>query len=118
MKNIKAKDGRTYRRASRWIRIRFDYVTMRHSLSAYADFSGTDDETHGLLIWFRHGGRSYALGQFMRLSYPIFYEDENGKESFLSGYDSENWYRPYLIELDDGGEYCRLYEEIQEEEER
>ena len=111
MKRIKAKDGRTYRRASRWIRIHLDYVTKRHSLFDYAD--GTD----GLLTWFRHGGRQYALGQFERLSYPIFFETEDGKESFLSGYDSTQWYKPYLIEIDDGGEYCRLYEEIQEEEE-
>lgn len=40
--------------------------------------------------------------------------EENGKLHFLC-VDSENWYNPILIEIDDGGEYVRVYEELKED---
>ena len=61
--------------------------------------------------YFRFGGRAYAINQFFRLDFPIFFENEEGKTTYLSGYDSENYYNPLLIELDDCGEFVRLYEE-------
>ena len=48
----------------------------------------------------------------MRLTAPEFFENEDGKKSFLSGYDCTQYYNPYLIEIDDGGEYVRLFEEV------
>ncbi len=103
MKTITTVDGRKYNRVSRWIHIEYRTVTPRHSLYDYAD--------DGELICFRHNGRLYALGQFMRLTAPEYYEDVDGKMQFLSGYDCTEWYKPYVCEIDDGGEYIRLYQE-------
>ena len=104
MKYIKTQDGRDYIRASRWIRIECKDVTARHSLADYADGD--------TLLYFRHGGRVYALGQFLRLTYPEFFEDENGKTSYLSAYDATNYYNPYLMEVHPNGEHIRLYREV------
>lgn len=112
MKTITTSEGRTYKRVSRWIHIKTEYVTKRHSLSDYADFYSSEDGK-GVLTYFKHDGRLYAIGQFMRLSYPEFFEDENGKQSFLSGYDCTDYYNPLMIEIEDGGEYCRLYQIIE-----
>ena len=103
MKTITTVDGRKYNRVSRWIKLEYRTVTNRHSLYDYAD--------DGVLICFRHGGRLYALGQFMRLSMPEFYEDNDGKMQYLSGYDCTEYYKPLVCEIDDGGEYIRLYQE-------
>ena len=102
---ITTVDGRKYRRVSRWIKINEDIVTKKHSLYDYAD-------ADGFLYYFRHNGRLYALGQFMRFTTPAFYEDKYGKLQYLSGYDCTDYYRPYICEVDDCGEYIRLYQEI------
>jgi len=107
-------NGRKYERVSRWIEVHYNYITKRHSLEGYADFYGTDDGK-GLLNWFQYYGKKYAVGQFLKLDYPYFYKNEDGKTSFLCGYDCENYYNPLLIEIDDGGEYVRLYREVKEE---
>lgn len=111
MKKFTTQEGTTIQRETRWLKIRIEEVTKRHSLWCYADKTGTDDPRYGVLAYFIHNGKKYAVGQFMILSYPMFFEDENGKTNYLSGYDSTEWYHPYLIEIDDGGEYCRLYTE-------
>lgn len=105
MRIYNGENGRQFRRVSRWIKVNYKTVTSRHRLAEYAD----GDE----LIYFRHGGREYALGQFMRLTAPEFFENEDGKKSFLSGYDCTQYYKPYLIEIEDGGEYVRLFEEVE-----
>lgn len=104
MRYITTQDGNKYRRVSRWIRIDCIPVTARHALAEYAD--------GGTVSCFRHSGRRYAINQFMRLTYPEFYTDENGKTGHLSGYDATQWYKPLLIEIDDGGEYIRLFQEV------
>lgn len=104
MKYITTQDGNTYRRVSRWIRCDYIQVTRRHSLYEYSD-----GET---LLCFRHGGRLYAMSQFMRLTYPELYNDENGKTGHLSGYDSTQWYNPLLIEIHENGDYIRLFQEV------
>lgn len=114
MKKIVAQDGKKYKRVSRWIKIESKYVTRRHALADYADyFCGADDKKIGLLSCFRHNGKVYGISQFMRTSYPIFFTDENGKTSYISGYDCTQYYKPLLCEIDDGGEYVRLYEEVE-----
>lgn len=104
MKYIKTQDGRNYIRASRWIRIECKDITARHSLANYAD--------GGTLLYFRHGGRVYALGQFLQLSFPKLFEDENGKLSYLAAYDATDYYDPYLMEVHPDGEYVRLFREV------
>ena len=107
-------NGRKYERVSRWIKVYYDYITKRHSLADYADFYDSEDGK-GLLNWFQYNGKKYAVGQFLKLAYPYFYKNEDGKISFLCGYDCENYYNPLLIEIDDDGESVRLYREVTED---
>ena len=109
---VAEKEYRKIERKSRWIHVDYLYITKKHSLWDYVDKYDIEEDGKACLICFRHGGRLYALDQFMRLSYPIFFEDETGKEAFLSGYDCTDYYNPYLIEIEDGGEYIRLYQEV------
>lgn len=118
MKTIITSDGKEIKRLSRWIRINHNYnVNKRNSLYYYAtDENGyREGQTNynpknGLYLdYFRFGGRNYAIEQFLRIDYPIFFENENGKTSYISGYDSENYYNPIMIEVDDCGEYVRVY---------
>lgn len=115
MQKFKTRDNTIITRESRWLQIHSDYVTKRHSLFDYAD-DYENPGKEGLLHWFKFRGRKYALGQFMKLSYPIFFEDETEKTNYLSGYDCTNYYNPYLIEIHDSGEAVRLYTEERIEE--
>lgn len=102
---------------SRWIRLEYKYVTKRHSLAIYADFSDDSDDGKGLLTCFRHNNRLYALAQFMKLSSPVYFENEDGKLDFCCGYDCTDYSNhPLLINISDGGEYIRLFEEYAESE--
>ena len=116
LKTIKTSENRTYNKVSNWIDIKYQYVTKRHGLSDYADFCGTDNEKEGLLTYFTFKGKKYAMGQFMRLSYPEFFENEDGKQSFLCGYDCTCYYKPLMMELSDYGDSVRLFEVIESEE--
>lgn len=103
--------GRSYIRVSRWIKVMYAEVTPRNSLYLYGDTYGYDNN-RSAVYFFRHKNKKYALGQFMRLTHPEFFDDENGKTSFLSGYDAAAYYRPLLIEVRPDGEYIRLYQEV------
>ena len=104
------KDGRAYSRVSRWIKLEYIEVTTRHSLYDYTDVVERDGNK-GWLYVFRHNGRLYALNQFAQLGFPVFYE-ENDKIQYISGYDITQWWKPFLIEIEEGGEHVRLYQEI------
>ena len=86
--------NRNYKSASRWIKIEY---TIKDSKP-----------------YFRHYGKRYYLDNIMRLSYPIMWNDKDGKLNYISGYDSTQWYNPYLVELDEAGEYVRLWEELED----
>lgn len=107
MKEIKTSENRTYKRVSRWIKVKNEYVTKRHSLADYADFE--ENEKYGLLSYFIHNNRKYAIGQFSRLSHPEFFNNEDDKESFLCGYDNTDYWNPFHIEMTEDGEYVRLF---------
>ena len=120
MKTIAANDGKEIVRISRWIKIRQNYnVSKRNSLYYYAtDENGyREGQTNynpenGLYLdYFKFNGRTYAIEHFYRMDYPIFFENEDGKTSYIAGYDGENYYNPFLIEIDECGENVRLYEE-------
>lgn len=120
MKVLKTQDNREIKRVSRWIEIKHNYSpNKRNSLFYYAtDENGYRDgqnafnPANGLYLdYFKWNGRTWAIEQFMRLDYPIFYNDSNGKLGVISAYDSENYYNPILIELDEYGEHVRVYEE-------
>lgn len=105
----------TYKKASRWIKIKTAYITERHSLYDYADdFDCVDNKRE--LLYFIHKGRQYALDQFMRISTPITFTDRDGKLTVLSGYDCTDYYNPYLLEVDNNGEYVRLWNEVENDE--
>ena len=117
------KDRNRIQRKSKWIKIR--YETVRNKNNSLWDYA-TDEMGYNVfdercnknslfVDCFRHCGKRYAIGQFERMCYPEFFTDETGKESFLSGYDGTQWYKPYLIEIDCNGEYIRLYEELEGE---
>ena len=106
----------TYKKASRWIKIEYRYITKQHSLWNYADYEDKLDDKC-CLICFKHSGKLYALNQFMRLSYPIMFDDKNGEKVIISAHDSTQWYNPYLLEMDDNGEYVRLWNEVINDEE-
>ena len=125
MKKIVTKEGRTLKRVSRWIRIRQNYNPSRRNPLWYyvtdgngrrEGQTGYDPSTGLFLDYFVWNGRKWALEQFIRLGGPwggppIMFTDDNGKTSCIAGYDSENYHNPILIEIDDYGEYVRVYEE-------
>lgn len=86
--------NRKYKTASRWIKIQYTLKDCKP--------------------YFRHYGLRYYFENIMRLSYPIMWEDKDGKLNHISGYDAIQFWNPYLVELDEGGEHVRLWEEMEE----
>ena len=125
MKKIIANDGHVLNRVSRWIPIRHNYRPNRRNRLWYYVTDGNGrretqegfDPSSGLYLdYFVWNGRTWAIGQFNSVYGtmgipPIFFENEDGKTSYISGYDSENYWNPIMIELDDCCENVRVYEE-------
>lgn len=106
---------RMYRPISGVLMVEYRYVTPRHSLYNYGD---NDGEVQGkrLVEIFRYKGRQYALGQFMRIGWPVgdYIRLETGEA--IEGYDSTEYYKPYLLQLV-GEENCvRLWEQVEKGE--
>lgn len=101
-------------RVSRWIKVETKTITKRSRFWDYAD-SYTEENGKRIINVFRFNNRWYCLDQFLRFSYPVFYT-ENEKKNFLSGYDCTDYYYPLEIEIDECGEYVRLYRELKENE--
>ena len=126
MKEIVTKDGGTLMCISRLIKVHQAYnITARHCLYYYCTDengfcpgqSGFNPENGTFLDFFRFNGRKWALNQFIAFGgvvggVPPMWEDEHGKLRCLTGYDSENYYNPIMIELSDGGDYVRVYQEV------
>ena len=62
--------------------------------------------------YFLWNGTRYHFDEIPRLSYPIMYEDENGKNGVIGGYIGISNLYGVLVELFDGGEAVQLWEEI------
>lgn len=121
-KELTTQENKKIYRVSRWIKIQHNYNVGKHNSlyyyatdeNGYRDGQTSFDPKNGLYLdYFRWNGRTWAIEQFLRLSFPIFFE-ENGKTQYIAGYDSENYYNPILIEIDEYGEYVRIYEEGKE----
>lgn len=126
MKEIVTNEGRTLMRLSRWIEVRQAYnITPKHSLYDYCtDENGFypgqsmfNPENGTFLDFFRFNGRKYAINQFIIFGgcmggYPPMWEDEDGKIHYLSGYDSEDYYNPIMIESSEYCDYVRVYQEV------
>ena len=114
MREFTTTNGQKIQRVSRWIKINHACnITKRHSLFYYAE----KDKDGNTLDYFTYKGKKYALNQFFRFgtmwtpgAMPMFYE--NDKLQYISGYDSENYYNPILIEISDCCEAVRVYEEV------
>ena len=63
------------------------------------------------LAYYRRGNMRTYLDTVERLSYPYFYEDEFGKEQYISGWEYIGAYSPLYVEILDGGESVQLWEE-------
>ena len=103
-------------RVSRWVKIDCIYVTEKSRLWEYTDRYNIGEDKKTPVLVFRYNNKFYALDQFMRFGYPVFFTDETGKRTFLSGYDSTDCYYPLQIEIDDCGEYVRLYRNLKDNE--
>ena len=83
----------TYTRVSRWIKISY---TLTEESRPYI----------------RHDNRRFYLDNLRRNSFcglPTVIKAADGEEIQLAGHDATTYYKPYFIELDDGGEAARLY---------
>ena len=62
--------------------------------------------------YYNRGDMRTYLDDVMRLSYPYFYEDENGKEGYISGYEYIGAFSPIYVEILEDGEAVQLWTEI------
>lgn len=51
------------------------------------------------------------LDDIMRLTYPIFYTNDDGKTGTIGGYFATSAFGGYLVEITDDGEYIQLWNE-------
>ena len=126
MKQFTTTDGKhTLTRLSRWITINTNYnVSERNSLYDYStdengyhpQQDGYDPTSGTYLDYFRYGGRTYAIEQFVRLGsmwiggQPYRFIDTDGTPRAVAAFDIDgNLYDPLYIELDEYGERVRVY---------
>lgn len=64
------------------------------------------------LAYYRRGNMRTYLDTVERLSYPYFYEDESGKDQYISGWEDIGAYSPLYVEILDDGESVQLWEEV------
>lgn len=62
--------------------------------------------------YYNRGDMRTYLDDVMRLSYPYFYEDENGKEGYISGYEYIGAFSPIYVEILEDWESVQLWTEI------
>ena len=64
------------------------------------------------LAYYRRGNMRIYLDTVERLTYPYFYEDEQGKDGYISGWEYIGAYSPLYVEILDDGESVQLWEEV------
>lgn len=125
-KQFKTNNDHIIERLSRWIKIKHNYSpNNRNSLAYYiTDENGrySNDKyfnpNNGLYLdYFNWNGRTWAINQFIILGgmmggIPEMFTDTNGKLTVVGAYDSENYYDPIMIEIDEYGENVRVYRTI------
>ena len=95
MKTIKCKDGGLYG---------FKLEKLGRVKRIFYDKQGRPYYNRGYM-------RTY-LEDVMRLSYPYFYEDENGKDGYISGYEYIGAFSPIYVEILEDWESVQLWTEI------
>ena len=64
------------------------------------------------LAYYRRGNMRTYLDTVERLTYPYFYEDEQGKDGYISGWEYIGAYSPLYVEIMEDGESVQLWEEV------
>ena len=64
------------------------------------------------LAYYRRGNMRTYLDTVERLTYPYFYEDEQGKDVTISGWEYIGAYSPLYVEILEDGESVQLWEEV------
>ena len=62
--------------------------------------------------YYRRGNMRTYIDTVERLPYPYFYEDVQGKDGFISGWEYIGSYSPLYVEILDDGESVQLWEEV------
>ena len=127
MKHFTTIDGKnTVTRLSRWITIKTNYnVSKRNSLynhstdeNGYNPYHDEYNPSGGTYLdYFRFGGRTYAINQFISLGSlwiggrPYHFIDTDGTPASVAAVDFDGClYDPLYIELDEYGERVRVYQ--------
>ena len=95
MKTIKCKDGGLYG---------FKLEKLGRVKRIFWDKQGRP--------YYNRGDMRTYLNDVMRLSYPYFYEDDNGKDGCISGYEYIGAFSPIYVEILEDGEAIQLWTEI------
>lgn len=90
-KIYKTKDGNNIRKVGRKKKIYFN------------------NNGNPYFVW---NGRRESFDNIPRLSYPIFYENNDGKLSYIGGYICLCNFGGVLVELDENSETVQLWEEL------
>ena len=67
--------------------------------------------TDGTPFFIWHGGR-VAFDCVERLSYPVFYDTDDGRRDYIGGVYAISNTLAVLVQIDDGGESVQLWEEL------
>jgi len=62
-------------------------------------------------VYYRRGNMRTYLDTVERLSYPYFYEDESGKDRYISGWEYIGAYSPLYVEILEDCDSVQLWEE-------
>ena len=63
-----------------------------------------------------HYNRRIHIDDILRLDYPVYLEDKDGKLIILGGYICLCNVYGWLFEIDDNGEYIRIWEQLETED--
>ena len=63
-------------------------------------------------LYYKRGSMRTYLDTVERFSYPYFYEDEQGKDGYISGWEYIGAYSPLYVEILYDGESVQLWEEV------
>lgn len=118
-RTIKTRDGEVFQPVTRWTRIKM-YQPVKNRNNRFYDIADTDPDTGEKYVdTFQINGTrgmKFALQEVLKLSYLIFFDTPDGKTDFLSGYIPISNTLAFLVQIDESGEYIRLFREIDPEE--
>lgn len=101
---------------SGWLPIKSKMVTNKHKMYDFADagdeyVSKSGKKKARLLRYFTFGHHDYSINQVMRLTYPTFFENEDGKTSYICGFVGVSNNYGFVVEMDDSCSAVRLFTE-------